>query len=92
MKLQLAAIILTVGIGTCLGADRQETLIPQPLVVIVGAPFTADSVTQTTWIKLDGTPGSGASIGIHRAGRARKAGSIALESGTPSRSLIRWLA
>ena len=79
MKLQLAAIILTVGIGTCLAQTSQETLIRQPLVVIVGAPFTADSVTQTTWIKLDGTPGSETENGrVYRdsQGRTRKEGRL----------------
>ncbi len=79
MKLQFAAIILALGIGTCLAQTTQYTGIRQAFVVIVGEPFTADRLTQTAWIKLDGTPGTETENGrIYRdsQGRTRMEGRL----------------
>jgi hypothetical protein len=54
MKTGIAAIILAFGMGTC-QAQTSQGIIRQPLVVIIGTPFSADKITQTTTPQLNGT-------------------------------------
>jgi hypothetical protein len=58
MKVELAVMILGLCLGNCQAQTSQSGGIRQSFVVVIGTPFSADRLTQTTWVKLDGTPGS----------------------------------
>ena len=49
------AVVAFFGIGMC-HAQTAQGLRKQPLVVVIGTPFSADRTIQTNLVKLDGSP------------------------------------